>query len=213
MTHSQPLVSIDVVPLHFNRAGGVLTYGTGKRLFEPFQGKSALPGVLLGSGESIMEAAERALRVKTDLPLGVIRQLGAFDSTNRDPRGATISIALLSVQSDVDASTLATWHSVKYFDHGGISQLPFDHDSIVQAAIERVYQVVWKDVPLTRDLLGEQFTTAQAVALAPPTPLVSNTKRWLSTWPHVQRIESTKKTGQVGRPSTTWEWINNDTHQ
>lgn len=200
MTDAQPLVSIDVVPVRYNRALGVIEFATGTRIFEPFLGEQALPGVLLSSGESINAGAIRALDVKVGLPAGVSRQLGAFDSTNRDPRGATISIALVSIQEPTANSDRAFWHAE-------VSELPFDHEGIVREAFTRVSQALWKDVEFTRALLGDNFTTADALNVGSPTPHASNARRWFETWPHVRRIENLSKTGSVGRPAATWEWI------
>jgi len=196
----QPLVSIDVVPVRFNREEGRVEFATGARLFEPFIGEQALPGVLLSSGESIDEAAERALSRKVGLPRGVFHQLGAFDSTNRDPRGATISIALLSAQAPQAYSETALWHSE-------LTELPFDHSTIIEAGLEVLEQALWRDVSFTRALLGERFTTADATAIGSPTPHVSNARRWFETWSHVKRVEVEAKSGSVGRPPVTWEWV------
>lgn len=201
MTESQPLVSIDVVPLRFNRSTAKIEFATGVRIFEPWLGEDALPGVLLHAGESIPDAAERALQVKTGLPAPLLRQLGAFDSTNRDPRGATISITLLAAQTPDVESELATWHS-------DIFTMPFDHEIIVGEALERTSQMLWRDEEFTRTLLGETFTTADAVAIGSPTPHASNVRRWLEAWGPVERINEVNKTGAVGRPAVAWRWIN-----
>lgn len=202
MAKPQPLISIDVVPLRFNRLLGLIEFATGKRLFKPFLGAQALPGVLLISGESIQAAATRALKSKVGLEAGYLLQLGSFDSTNRDPRGASISIALASPQSydDFNWSPDARWHDK-------VDELPFDHSSIVQSALDRATQALWKDIPFTRALLGSQFTTSDALALSPPTPLPSNVRRWFESWPYVTRVTNTEKTGAVGRPSATWKWV------
>ena len=201
MTAKQPLVSIDVVPVRFNRKHSVLEFATGRRIFEPFLDHQALPGVLLGSGESISDAATRALESKVGLPSGISRQLGAFDSTDRDPRGASISIAIISIQDSNATSPQAFWHS-------NILKLPFDHEAIVASAMNKTRQAIWNDVEFTRGLLGESFTTADATAISSPTPLASNAKRWFETWPYVRRVNGTVKKGAVGRPATTWEWVN-----
>lgn len=200
MSNQQPLISIDVVPLRFNSQLGKVEFATGARLFEPFLGEQALPGVLLQAGESINEAAARALESKVGLLTGELRQLGAFDARNRDPRGANISITLLSAQDSFAVSDDAHWHSESL-------ELPFDHALIVAKAFEKLTEAVWKDISLTRKLLGDSFTTADATALGSPTPLSSNARRWFETWPHVCRSENQSKTGTVGRPAATWEWI------
>jgi 8-oxo-dGTP diphosphatase len=200
MADQQPLVSIDVVPLRFNREAGAIEFATGARIFEPFIGEQALPGVLLNSGESIEAAATRALDSKVGLPSGLFRQLGAYDSSNRDPRGASISIVLLSAQSNAAESKKAVWHATA-------PKLPFDHEVIVREAYDRASQALWRDVSFTRSLLGERFTTADAVAIGSPTPHASNARRWFETWPHVRRVENLSKSGAVGRPAVTWEWV------
>lgn len=205
MIDEQPLVSIDVVPFRYTSEAG-LEFATGERIFEPFLGVQALPGVLLHSGESIDQGVARALAVKTGLPLGVTFHVGAFDSTNRDPRGATISIALASVQSIYDSSEKATWSSVEDYLYGDVKPLPFDHNAILKAAYERLTHELWNDISVTKALLGESFTTADALAVKPPTPHPSNTVRWLKTWGPLEKSENVKSTRGAGRPATTWSW-------
>lgn len=205
MTDEQPLVSIDVVPFRYSSEEG-LTFATGERIFEPFLGVQALPGVLLHSGESIDHGTARALEVKTGLPLGKTFHVGAFDSTNRDPRGATISIALASVQAPDDYSEKATWLSVEEYISGEAEPLPFDHNAILKAAYERLTHELWNDISVTKALLGESFTTADALAIKPPTLHTSNTVRWLKTWGPLEKSEAVKSKRGAGRPATTWSW-------
>lgn len=207
--NKQPLISIDVVPVRFNAATGALEVGTGRRLFEPFVGQQALPGVLLMQGESIDHAASRALNSKTGIlgeHSGYITQLGAFDGTNRDPRGATISIALLSVQEfGRSPSTRVVWTPV-----GESEGLPFDHDAIVKAAITRLAQSLWVDVEATKMLLGKSFSTSDAIDLSKalgswPTD-ASNFGRWLASNKSVVKSEGTSGSSGRGRPSAMWRW-------
>lgn len=203
-SHEQPLVSVDVVPMRF-RSGEGISVAVGKRLFEPFIGELALPGVLLLPGESLAEAARRALSSKTNLPTGLLVDAGAFDATNRDPRGASISIAFISVQQVSTDSPESQWLALQQL-LSDEQKLPFDHNGIVRAAHERLTERLWNDAQFTRSLLGERFTTADVVALKSPTPHVSNASRWLSSWGPLQRVESQQETRGVGRPSTTWSW-------
>lgn len=200
MTEQQPLVSVDVVAVRWG--GGALHYAINRRLFEPFLGELALPGVLLLPGESLRDAACRAVTVKLGIPATDIRsmaQFGAFDETNRDPRGATIAIGHLAVISaDVDGA--ATWVD---FTAAPVT-LPFDHNTMVAAAREALAGRLWIDWTLTRALLGEEFTTGQAIALSTLLEHLpdrsTNLARWLVA---TGRVE---KAGMHGR-DTVWHWI------
>lgn len=207
--NKQPLISIDVVPVRFDKTAGALEIGTGRRLFDPFVGEQALPGVLLMQGESIEHAAYRALNSKTGILAehsGYITQLGAFDGTNRDPRGATISIALLSAQEfDRSPSTRVLWTPVA--DAAG---LPFDHDTIVRGALSRISQSLWVDAEMMKMLLGKQFSTSDAIELSKavgawPTD-ASNFGRWLSSNRSVKKLDKPSTSTGRGRPSAVWTW-------
>jgi len=199
MSENQPLVSIDVVPVKFDKEQGCLVWGTAKRLYEPYLGEQALPGVLLLPGEGILAASARALRDKAALSEGVFHQFGAFDGTNRDPRGATISIALLSGQPSNADSDRVTWHKT-------LEKLPFDHNEILKAGETELSAVLWKNIPLTRVLLGEEFSTLEAIQIGSPTPISSNVGRWLTASGLVEETGETRRTKWSGRPSKVWKW-------
>lgn len=205
--HNQPLISIDVVPVRF--ADGELTIGLGNRQYDPYKGDLALPGVLLLQGESIKHGAQRALQTKVGiLPehAGHRTQVGAFDGTNRDPRGATISIALLSTGQYEEANeTRVTW--VKPEETG---DLPFDHTNIIRQSLQRLGQVLWLDVEVTRSMLGKRFSTADAIALSQavgsmPTD-VKNFGRWLASNSNVVKVEGQTQAAGRGRPAAVWTW-------
>ncbi len=195
----QPLVSVDMVALRWD--GERLEFALHERQHEPFVGRSALPGVLLLPGEFLADAVHRAAATKlglTDLAIAHASQVGAFDGTNRDPRGATISIAYLAVV-DIERSDLelGRWEV-------SAEALPFDHDTIVSAAIASLGLRLWKDWPLTRALLGAVFTTKSALALSHRLDALpnraSNIARWLEASGQVERV------GQSGR-AALWKWI------
>ena len=54
-------MSVDVLALHFDRSARRIVLGLTTRTWEPFRGEPALPGVLLGDGERLRDAATRAL--------------------------------------------------------------------------------------------------------------------------------------------------------
>lgn len=164
MDREQPLISIDVVALRFREYGGrgwreyEMSYALHERPFEPYAGHLALPGVLLGSGERLEDAALRALRDKTSIAASDVRsltQFAVFDGTNRDPRGATISICFLAVtDADEDEATwLRMWEDEE-------PPLPFDHSAILSAAFEAAHQRLWTDWSFTKSILTEPFTTS-----------------------------------------------------
>ncbi|HEY4267757.1 MAG TPA: NUDIX hydrolase, partial [Galbitalea sp.] len=91
-TPSQPLIAVDVVPIAVD--SDALWIGTATRRFEPYIGREALPGVLLGAGEMIEDAARRALADKAGITeVRALLPLGTFDRPGRDPRSHAISIA------------------------------------------------------------------------------------------------------------------------
>ena len=203
MSNDQPLVSIDVIPVRLRRGAG-LEFATGARIFEPFLGEQALPGVLLRAGESIEEGALRALESKVGLPSAQLTHVGAFDSTNRDPRGATISIALLAIYDEETESKKAHWTPL---ESGAYASLPFDHGNIVAAGEKRLEEMLWSDREVTRQLFGEEFSTSDVLLVKSPTPRESNVMRWLTNWGPLEKLERTAKRTGAGRPSSLWRWV------
>lgn len=205
----QPLIAIDVVPVSFTIADG-LRVATARRAYDPYAGREALPGVLLDAAERLADGARRALRTKAGIGSGSVRhlaQVGAFDGPSRDPRETAISIAFTAVVTPgVDGGT-AVWHPLG----GGDPGLPFDHDAIVRAALDQVRTRLWRDVPMTRALLGDVFPTSAAAALHAAlhgaAPDAGNLNRALRTNPALVRTEAAPaSTGRGGRPPATWTW-------
>ncbi|GAA3599416.1 NUDIX domain-containing protein [Klugiella xanthotipulae] len=206
----QPLLSIDVVPVRFTEERG-MQLGLGVRLFEPFRGELALPGVLLVGEERLAEAAYRALAAKVGLGLGEVRalvQVTARDNPERDPRGPTVSVSYLAVVAPDAVAPRAVWR-----DWVGGDPLPFDHDRIVAAAADRLRVSVWQATPearlLTRALTGETFSTRRAARLTEAVtgvrPEPGNFNRMLRTAPDLARCAGVEAAGR-GRPAALWAW-------
>ncbi len=99
------------------------------------------------------------------------------------------------------------WHPLG----GGDLGLPFDHDAIVGAALDQVRTRLWRDVPMTRALLGDVFPTSAAAALHAAlhgsAPDAGNLNRALRTNPVLARTDAAPTaTGRGGRPPATWTW-------
>jgi 8-oxo-dGTP diphosphatase len=204
-TYEQPIVSIDVVPVRFD--GTEIKVAFGRRIFEPFIGQLALPGVLLLPTESIDDAAYRALDSKTGIKRSevvTLVRLGAFDNPDRDPRGATISIALAAVITADADSELSNWQSEREFE-----ELPFDHATIIEEAFSELNVRLWRNKEVTKALVGAEFSTAHAIKLTETlsTGAVDKTNftRTLKNYPYVEKIGAVK-TGR-GRPSAGWKFI------
>lgn len=147
----QPLISVDAVALRLhNKKMQILLV---ERWNDPFSGMLALPGVLLDTNESISDAIERALFDKADVSGGDYRgmeQIGVFDETNRDPRGATISVSNFAFLRK-DAPTSGTWVNIDE-----MPELPFDHAKIIERALSRLERPTEE---LMWGIFGDFFTT------------------------------------------------------
>lgn len=214
---SQSLVSVDVVPVWVK--GGQVMLGLGIRQLEPFKGVLALPGVLMGHERSL-EAALRALKSKVGIERPrLLREAGVFDSPERDPRGPTLSLAKVAILDPAEAETARTAGNLSCVPLHEVASdplepredaLPFDHDRIVQHARKHLARELWVDEEITRSLMGERFTTREAVAVhrditGDVSLHPSNIRRRLIALEGLEDSEEVVSEGQ-GRPSTAWQW-------
>jgi 8-oxo-dGTP diphosphatase len=224
----QPLVSIDTVPFLFR--DGALEVVLANRIFEPFLGEPALPGVLLSPKERLAEAAVRALKTKAGIEEESIRTItgaGVFDNPDRDPRGPTLSIVHAVVLDPavgdlVGARARGGGAGTDRAAGGGaaavraaaVQGLPFDHDAIIVRTAGAVLDALWIDRDLTRALLGERFTTASAARLARelalaacrPEPQTGNLGRDLAKIPWLVKTADAAPPSGRGRPAAGWAW-------
>lgn len=202
------LVSVDVLALRFDPDARAVVLGIAPRAHEPFAGELALPGVLLGRGERLRDAAVRAVTGK----LGVVAeavtaagQLATFDEPSRDPRGPTLSVAL--------------WVTVASGRHDGprwvpldrVPPLAFDHSRIVADCRPLLRDRLWRDPAFTAGLLGPEFTTAQALdvteALTGDRPYPANLGRTMDRVPGLKRTaRHAAALPRGGRPPLVWRW-------
>ncbi len=133
--HPRPALTADcVLVAHVDDRPCVLLI---ERAQPPFAGHWALPGGFVDEGEDLEPAARRELLEETGLQIGALRQIGAWGTPGRDPRGWVVSVVF---RGDVDASTLqpqagddaarVAWHPVD-----ALPDLAFDHGDILRAAL------------------------------------------------------------------------------
>lgn len=212
--HGQPLISIDVVPLRFNRRSRSVEVVLAERLFEPSIGALALPGVLLLAQELLDDAVHRALRDKAHVQAEHVRavgDVGVFDTPGRDPRGPTLSITRYCIVG----SAFEPPPSVSLVPIAEATALPFDHESIVRRAASVVCDRLWVDIAMTRALLGGEFSTKDAgdiqSSLAevadPPVSIESRAHlaRTLSKNPLLEQGGVAPPIGD-GRPARLWRF-------
>lgn len=134
---------------------------------EPFPDYWALPGgfVDVEADATLEDCARRKLFEKTGIKSPYLEQLGSWGGATRDPRGwsAThVYFALIAAQ-DMVLEKGANAAEVAWFDVDTVMEkheLAFDHDEILQSALERLRSKV-EYTSLPAFLLTEPFTLPQ----------------------------------------------------
>ena len=133
-----------------------------QRAGEPFKDAWALPGGFVDMDEDLEAAALRELEEETGVKDVFIEQLYTFGTPGRDPRGRVVSVAYFALVNlaahPVQAASDA--RNVKWFELEQIPKLAFDHDLIMQVAINRLRGKV-RYQPIGFELLPEEFTLTQ----------------------------------------------------
>jgi 8-oxo-dGTP diphosphatase len=137
-----------------------------ERADAPFEGALALPGGFVRIDETVDDAARRELREETGLDDVFLEQLYTFGALDRDPRGRVVSVAYYAlvnladhrVRSGTDARD-ARWVAAE--DARGLA---FDHDRILEVALERLRAKV-RYQPIGFEMLPDRFKLSQLQAL------------------------------------------------
>jgi 8-oxo-dGTP diphosphatase len=133
-----------------------------QRALAPFKGKWALPGGFVRVDEALDEAARRELEEETGLHSIFLEQLYTFGAVDRDPRERVVSVAYYALVNlrdhPVNAATDAS--AAAWFGVHDVPSLAFDHDEIVQVALERLRGKL-RYQPIGFELLPRKFTLSQ----------------------------------------------------
>ncbi|MHB8490782.1 MAG: NUDIX hydrolase [Solirubrobacteraceae bacterium] len=124
-------------------------------------GTLALPGGFVGAQETPTQTAVRKLVQKTGVSGFHLEQLATFAEPDRDPRGWIPSVAHLAL---VPSETEPTDPEAAWVAVAGHPRLAFDHDEILETALDRVRgKLWWSNVAV--GILAEPFTIARARAV------------------------------------------------
>jgi len=161
-TYKYPRAALTVDCVVFGFDEGDLKLLLIQRDLEPFAGSWALPGGFVHVDESLEDAARRELQEETGVSRVYLEQLYSFGQPDRDPRERVVTVAYyalvkLSAHS-VKAATDA--RNAAWFDVSDLPRLAFDHEEIIEVALQRLKGKVRYE-PIGFELLPPKFTLTQ----------------------------------------------------
>lgn len=172
-----------------------------QRKMAPYKGRWALPGGFVGMKEALDAAARRELKEETGLDDAFLEQLYTFGNPRRDPRTRVITVAYYALvpcggpapQAATDAADARWWSA---YDR---PRLAFDHDEIIDCALERIRGKIMYG-PIAFRLLPEKFTLTELqqvyeIILNRPLDKRNFRKKVLSS----QLLKQTRETRVEGR--------------
>ena len=111
-----------------------------KRKSAPFSNMWAIPGGFVLSGENLEQAAQRELFEETNVKDIYLEQLYSFGDPGRDPRGWVVTVAYFALISSDNLNIMPNTDAkdVKWFSAYELPKLAFDHDKILNLAINRL---------------------------------------------------------------------------
>ena len=156
----KPILTVDIVPLTLRDDSLCVLRATRDK--EPFAGQAALIGgyVHVDKDAHLGETARRVLSQKAGLADVYVEQLSTFSGAIRDPRGWSASVAYFSL-SPIDALAPALERGeLELVTVQQALDMPFDHDRILAAALERLRSKgAYSDLPAR--FLPDEFTLSE----------------------------------------------------
>lgn len=151
-------VTVDAIVFGYSREKGVSILLI-KRKYDPFKGSWAIPGGFVEEKESLEEAVARELQEETGVKINYLEQLYTFGKPERDPRKRIISVAYFGLVKSKQFEKLhATTDAeeAEWFNFKQLPSLAFDHQKILNVAIERLRgKMVYQ--PVGFELLDKKF--------------------------------------------------------
>lgn len=130
------------------------------RTREPHLHQWALPGGWLPASEELETAAARTLGETTGLHPSYLEQLYTVGGIDRSPTDRVISVVYWALVRADEVARAEPGENVRWFPADRLPDLAFDHNAIVNYALERLRtKMEYADV--AHSFLGETFTIAQ----------------------------------------------------
>lgn len=154
--YPHPAVTADNIVFGFD--GKDLNVLLIKRNFEPCKDCWAFPGGFMNIDETIEQCALRELEEETNLKVEYLEQLKVFSTVDRDPRERVITVAFFTLIKKKEVKGADDAKEARWFKLNDIPSLAFDHDHILNVALNRLKEKV-SFKPNYLNLLEKEFTT------------------------------------------------------
>lgn len=109
---------------------------------EPYKGSWAVPGGFMNIDETVEDCAARELLEETGLEALYKEEYAVFSTVHRDPRERVITVGYFSLvrKSECHAKAGDDAAKVGWFDIRKLPPLAFDHDLVIQKALDRLLE-------------------------------------------------------------------------
>lgn len=156
--YPHPAVAVDCVIFGYD--GSNIKVLLIQRKNYPYKTSWAFPGGFINMNETAEEAACRELEEETGLKGVVVRQLYTYTDIERDPRERVISIAHYALTRITEVKAGDDAKNVRWFPLNEIPSLAFDHDIILNKALNTLKERIYFE-PIVFELLPEVFKMSE----------------------------------------------------
>lgn len=128
----------------------------------PFAGKWAFPGGLVGSEESLDQAAEREVYERTGAKNGYLEQLYTFGKPERDPATRVVSVSYLALvpHHGTQLNPASKYADIRWCRAAALPGLAYDHDQVGRLALRRMRSKL-QYTNIVYSLLPVEFTLGE----------------------------------------------------
>jgi 8-oxo-dGTP diphosphatase len=155
--YERPSVTVDVIMMTLREQD--LQVLLVKRRSWPYEGMWAIPGGFVNIDESLEAAAKRELQEETGVQDVYLEQLYTFGDPGRDPRTRVITVVYFALLDAARVQVKAgdDAREVRWFSVYNLPPLAFDHEKILQYALNRLRGKL-DYTTIAFNLLPPQFT-------------------------------------------------------